>query len=156
MISKIKFLVLILATALLVSCGGKEKSDVKPASSVKEYHLTANDQMKFNLNAMVAEAGQKVKIVFENIGKMPKETMGHNFVLLKPDVDVAAFAAEAVNSKDNEYIPANSNDIIFHSKLLGPGEKVILEFNAPQKGTYKFICSFPGHYITMQGNFVVK
>lgn len=156
MISKIKFLFLALLAVSLVACGGDEKSVEKKKSSVKEYQLTANDQMKFNMNAMVADAGQKVKIVFENVGKMPKETMGHNFVLLKSGVDVAAFATEATKAKDNEYIPADSKDVIFHSKLLGPGEKVTLEFTAPEKGTYKYICSFPGHYMTMQGNFIVR
>ena len=49
-----------------------------------------------------------------------------------------------------------TKNIIVHSKLLGPGEKTVIEFDAPAQGTYKFICSFPGHYITMQGNLIVR
>ncbi len=29
-------------------------------------------------------------------------------------------------------------------------------FDAPAKGTYDFICSFPGHWATMQGKFIVE
>ena len=83
--------------------------------------------------------------------------MGHNFVLLKPNVDLAKFATKALSFKENEYIPEDEMDnIIIYSKLLGPGEEVNIEFTAPSKGVYKYICSFPGHYLSMQGNLIVR
>jgi azurin len=155
MLIKNKLLVTLFMMVLLTACGGNGEKVEEP-KTVK-FNLTGNDQMLFNLKSMVVKEGDEVVVNFENIGKMPKETMGHNFVLLKQNVDVADFAAKAVQAKDNEYIPEDETDkIIVHSKLLGPGEKTVVKFTAPAKGTYKFICSFPGHYMTMQGNLIVR
>ena len=155
MLIKIKLFVTLLLLVLLTACGGNEGKVDEPKTVV--FDLTGNDQMLFNLKQMVVKEGDKVIVNFENIGKMPKETMGHNFVLLKQNVDAAAFAAKALQAKSNEYIPEDEVDkIIVYSKLLGPGEKTTIEFTAPSKGTYKYICSFPGHYVTMQGNLIVR
>lgn len=155
MLTRMKLFTTLFLIILLTACGGK--TDDAESQKTVEFNLTGNDQMMFNLKQMVVKEGDKVVVNFENIGKMPKETMGHNFVLLKQNVDVAAFAAKAIQAKENEYIPADEvENIIIHSKLLGPGEKISIEFTAPAKGTYKYICSFPGHYVTMQGNLIVR
>jgi azurin len=79
---------------------------------------------------------------------MPKESMGHNFVLLKDGTDLDAFEKEAMQAP--EHIPANNAAIVAHTKLLGPGESDTIEFTVPA-GQYTFICSFPGHYKSMLG-----
>jgi len=156
MFDKIYLLALLVFVSLFISCGESETEKSKEPQIV-EVQLTANDQMKFNLKSIVAKEGDIVKIHFKNVGKMPKKTMGHNFVLLKPEVDIASFATKAISADYNDYIPEElKNDIIAHSHLLGPGESTIIEFKAPSKGVYKFICSFPGHYLSMQGNLIVR
>jgi len=154
-----RIFLLLIAISFFVSCGNSDDSggnaEVQPEKV--EFNLTGNDQMKFNLNTMVVNEGDRVIVNFVNIGKMAKEVMGHNFVLLKQGVDLAAFAAKAAAEKDNEYIPAGELDnIIVYSKLLGPGEETVIEFTAPAKGSYKYVCSFPGHYTTMQGTLIVR
>ena len=159
MINKFKILFTILFLISLISCGGESGGDSAKTEGPQsvEINLTANDQMQYNLKAIVAKEGDLIKVNFENIGKMPIETMGHNFIVLKAGVDLAAFAAKAISSKETEYIPADEvSNIIVSSKLLGPGEKTLIEFTAPAKGTYKFVCSFPGHYMSMQGNLIVR
>lgn len=154
----IKLLVIFLAFVFLIFCSGKNEGNDGRDSNAKsvEFNLTGNDQMKFNLTEMVVREGSLVKISFENIGKMAKNIMGHNFVLLKSGVNLSKFAAKAMVAKDSEYIPLDEKDkIIVFSKLLGPGEKTIIEFEAPAEGTYKYICSFPGHYTLMQGDLIV-
>lgn len=152
-----RFISVIGLLLLFSNCGGDNKSNDTSKTKKVEFNLTGNDQMKYNLNTMVVKEGDEVIVHFENIGKMAKEVMGHNFVLLKPGVDLPTFAAKAMASKENEYIPADEvNNILVHSKLLGPGEKTVIEFTAPAKGSYKYICSFPGHYVTMQGTLIVR
>lgn len=145
--------------AIIASCGGDVKKDSTQTteSKIAEFNLTANDEMKFNLKNMVVKEGDIVKIKFTNVGRMAKDVMGHNFVLLKSNVDPAQFATKGLSFKDNDYIPEGEiENVIIHSKLLGPGEEVIIEFTAPAKGIYKYICSFPGHYLSMQGNLIVR
>ncbi len=88
---------------------------------------------------------------------MPKEAMGHNITILKQGVDLEEYAMAASKAKDNEYqVKGREGDVIAHTKLLGPGESETITFNAPEAGTYKFICTFPAHYGLMQGDFIVK
>ena len=43
-----------------------------------------------------------------------------------------------------------------YTKMLGGGESDTITFDAPEPGTYIFICSFPGHYQLMMGEFIVS
>ncbi|MEM1347791.1 MAG: azurin [Myxococcota bacterium] len=118
--------------------------------------LESGDQMKYDKAQLSVQKNKRAKLTLKHTGKMKKEVMGHNFVLLKKDVDVQKFAVAAIAAKENGYIPAElKGDIIAHTKLLGGGESDTIEFDAPEPGTYVFICTFPGHYAVMKGEFVV-
>lgn len=122
--------------------------------SVRTITINSNDQMRFDLNEIKVKAGETIKLTLNHKGKLPKNVMGHNFVLLTQGTDVAKFAQLAMNEKDSEYIPAKG--VIAHTKLIGGGESTTIEFTAPKKGTYNFVCSFPGHYAMMKGKFIVE
>lgn len=118
--------------------------------------LAGDDQMKFDKTELRVPAGSKVTLKLTHTGKLPIKAMGHNFVLLKQGVDIAAFGMKAIEAGiDNGHIP-EGNDIIAHTDLIGGGESTSITFNAPAKGTYDYICSFPGHYGMMQGKFIVE
>ena len=40
--------------------------------------------------------------------------------------------------------------------MIGGGESVTIEFDAPEAGTYDFLCTFPAHFAMMKGKFIVK
>lgn len=132
----------------------EEEEVVAPSEVTLE--LGGGDDMQFNKKQFKVPAGSTVTLTLTHTGKMTKEAMGHNFVLLKPGTSIQKFGAEAVKFKDNGYIPENSDQIIAHTKLLGGGESETIVFQAPAKGTYDFICSFPGHYALMKGKFIVE
>ena len=117
--------------------------------------LNSDDLMRFDKNMLLVQSGQKITLTLNHIGKMDKLIMGHNFVLLKKDVDVMAFAEKAVLAKNNEYIP-EGEEVIVYTKLLGGGESDTITFDAPEKGYYTFLCTFPGHWGLMKGKLVVK
>ena len=118
--------------------------------------LEATDQMTFSLKEIKVKGGQKVKVTIKHTGTMAKDVMGHNFVLLKPGVDLAAFSQKAIKAKATNYVPDGDPDVIAHTKIVGGGESDTVEFDAPAPGTYEFICSFPGHYSMMKGTFIVE
>ena len=170
-----KKLMLVLTTIALVSCGEKkEKEQIKltdqPAETsesvteekstqdenVVEITITGNDQMQFNLAEMKVKAGQTVRVTLKHIGKMDKNVMGHNWVLLTKGTGINEFGGAAADAKATDYIPAGTTQVIAHTKLLGGGESDTIEFVAPEAGTYDFICSFPGHYALMKGKFIVE
>lgn len=171
-----KLSVLFISLFALTSCGGKDKKK-EESSPKKEINtkkktipkvdlysnievsndilLTSSDASVYSKDILKVQGGKKVKITFKHTGKMDKKVMGHNFVLLKKGVSMASFGKEAANAVSNEYIPENTQDVIAHTKLIGGGEETTIEFDAPVAGTYRFICSFPGHYVAMKGKFIV-
>lgn len=156
-------LVLLAGVFALVGCG-KNDSNAGAGSSANAaagsaLEFTANDSMKFNLTRAEVRAGQEVKVILTNIGSMPKAAMGHNWVLLKKGTDVDAFDKAAMQAMATEYIPASFADqVIAHTKLLGPKQTDEITFTAPtEPGEYVFLCSFPAHYQAgMRGVLVVK
>ena len=121
-----------------------------------EVVIESNDQMRFNLSEIKVKEGQTVVLTLKHVGKLPKTAMGHNWVLLKQGVEMGKFAQAAVQARDTDYVPEGSEDIIVATELIGGGEETTIEFTAPAKGEYTFICSFPGHYALMNGKFIVE
>lgn len=120
-------------------------------------HVTGSDQMRFSAGRINVKAGGTISIELKNAGTLPKEAMGHNLVVLKPGTDPMAFAMKAVSAKATDYMPADASDqVIAHTKLLGPGESDTIKFPAPAAGTYPFVCTFPGHAAIMKGVLVVE
>lgn len=160
--TKMKKLITLTVIALIcVSCGNKKRNKDAQKESLKEIPkevsivITSDDSMRFNKKQLNVYEGQKVTLTFKHVGKMDKSVMGHNFVLLKQGVKLETFAQKAMEAKDTEYIP-EGNFIIAHTKMLGGGESDTIVFDAPEKGTYNFMCSFPGHYALMKGKFIVE
>ncbi len=179
-------LIVALLSLFIVACGGESSSDTNATTTTSQtesedratpqettnevemdetdqeesfdvvVELAGNDQMRYDKEEIRVEEGQRVKLVFTHTGKLPKESMGHNFVLLEKFVGIPLFAAKAMKAKDNDYIPEDGEDIIAHTKMIGGGESTSIIFDAPEKGTYDFICTFPGHYSLMQGKFIVE
>ena len=126
-------------------------------NTVAELTIHGDDMMKYDLSELTVTAGQKVKLTLVHSGKLPKASMGHNWVLLNHGVDATAFATKAISAKDHDYIPQDAlSDIIAHTDLVGGGESTTIEFTAPAAGEYDYICTFPGHSAIMKGKLIVK
>lgn len=52
--------------------------------------------MKFDTSEIKVPAGKLIRLTLHHVGKLPKSSIGHNFVLLKQGTDVTAFATKAV------------------------------------------------------------
>jgi azurin len=147
---------------LLAGCGGSSKPHAHPAAeaegAVKVVRITGNDAMQFSHSEIRAKPGQAIALILTNTGKMPKQGMAHNWVLLKAvtesEVNKIGMAAA---TKAPDYMPDDRSNIIVYTKMLGPGESDTIEFDAPSEpGKYPFICTFPGHYAIMRGNLIVQ
>ena len=159
----------LLCSMFLISCGKKTETpkkepftyenkteSTKVSVDPNDVVITADDAMQFNKTEIKVIAGKKVKVTLKHIGKMGKNVMGHNFVLLKKGVSVKTFGNKAASATKTDFIPEDTQDVIVHTKLIGGGETAVIEFDAPELGTYDFLCSFPGHYALMKGKFIVE
>jgi azurin len=165
-------LCLTLAAVALSGCGQKETASAPAAAAPaaaapaaapaaaapRVIEITANDTMKFNLVSIEAKVGETIKIVLTNNGTLPKEAMGHNLVILKPGTDGAAFSAAAMTAKATDYVPDSLKDqVIAHTKLLGPKGTDEIVLKDLKAGEYPYLCSFPAHFaVGMKGVLIVK
>ena len=165
-----KKIALILSVTILISCGSSENksteaktNDINTKVSVEneknweEFTVGAvgntMSEMKFDKKNITVQAGSWVRINLVNEGVDP--AMLHNIVFVKYGTrkEVAKQSIEA--GPDLQFVP-KSSDVIAYSDLADPGETVVLEFEAPEKGNYEFICTYPGHSEIMRGYFFVK
>ena len=157
---------------LFISCGGGEKKEKKekfkyertkesseniPTINPDDFKIILNsfDNMIYDKNKIEVNSGKNIVLTLNHKGKVSKEFMGHNFVLLKKGVNVDEYARKAVLAKSNDYIP-NSDETIAYTKMLGGGESTTISFSTPEAGIYTYICSFPGHYMMMRGELIVN
>jgi azurin len=133
-----------------------EDESTEMEDGVAKVDLYSSDQMKYDKNEITVPAGSKVELTLTHTGTMAVEVMGHNFVLLKQGTDLVAFTTEASKAMDNGYVPAGSDAVLANTELIGGGGSTTITFDAPEAGTYDFICSFPGHYALMKGKFIVE
>lgn len=115
---------------------------------------TLRAQMRYDVTEMTVAPGAEVKIVFENTDDMP-----HNIVFFQAGTDVIAACNKQMEKPEEalkrDWIPDDPR-MWLHSKLLNPKDKQEITFKAPDKaGTYPYVCSFPGHAATMQGQLKV-
>ena len=126
-------------------------------STSNDLLIEGDDQMKFNQSEFKVKVGEPINLTLRHSGKLAKEVMGHNLVVLKSGTDVDAFAKAALQAKDDEYIPTSLSDaIISHTALVGGGEASTISFTLAEAGTYDFICSFPGHAALMKGIIIAE
>ena len=119
--------------------------------------LKANENMRFDKELFRIRAGKKISLIFKNTGAKSAASMAHNVVILKSGVDIADFADIARNAKTEQYVPSSLDSLIItHTRLVGGGDSDRVEFIIPKQGVYDFICSFPGHWGTMQGKIVAQ
>lgn len=127
------------------------------AGATETVKLEVGDNIKYNTDQIEVAAGSTVEVTIEHTGKLPKSAMGHNFVLLKKGTKMTEFANAAMSAADSGYVPEGMKDrVIAHTKVVGGGESDTITFEAPAKGEYIFLCSFPGHASQMNGKFIVR
>ena len=150
----------VLLAVVLSACGGSSDGAGSGEASSNELGEVViqpvGNEMKFDKTSFSVAAGEEVTIVFENVATSP--AMQHNVVVLTTDddADVNRVGQAAVAAGESaEYVP-DDEAVLASTPLAQPGETVRVTFTAPSEpGTYRYICTFPGHYMVMQGTMTV-
>src|SRR5690606_13106905 len=123
------------------------------------FTLNSNDAMQFDQkNITVSSACEEFTLNLVHTGKLPKNVMGHNWVVSKTD-DLKAIASEGMTAGvDNQYLKPGDERVIAFTNLIGGGESTSVTFPVSKLTAgenYSFFCSFPGHYAIMQGTLTL-
>ncbi|GAB2781123.1 hypothetical protein GCM10027275_25890 [Rhabdobacter roseus] len=118
-----------------------------------EFVVGTKPGLQFDQTELTVKAGSRVKVTMTNNDDMP-----HNFLVVQQGTaNAAGEAAIKLGLKGNEmgYVP-NLPSILYHTKLIPPGAEDTIYFLAPTKpGKYTYVCTYPGHYLSMQGTLTV-
>jgi uncharacterized protein len=64
--------------------------------------------------------------------------------------------AKDPNGIKNHFVP-KTDKVLHATKLIDPQAVATLRFNAPNEpGSYPYVCTFPGHWVIMNGVMEVK
>lgn len=124
-------------------------------AQIVEITLESTDRTRFNTDEIRVPEGSVVRLTLIHTGEKSIRRMGHNFVLINPDTDIKDLVKKANRSSYEDHKPKGDNVIAF-TKLIGGGESVTIEFKAPKKGEYTFLCTYNKHYRRMKGIFIVE
>jgi azurin len=85
----------------------------------------------------------------------------HNWVLIKPGMlkTVGEMANRLIADPDavaRDYVP-KSSDVLIFTDVVPPQGKTTISFRVPAaRGRYPFLCTFPGHWMVMNGEMLVE
>ena len=119
--------------------------------------ISGNDQMQYDKPTLTVPASCKeVTLTLHHTGKLPKEAMGHDWVLMSTS-DLGAVAQSGLSAgASKDYLEPGDKRVIAHTKVVGGGESTSVTFSTASMkpgGDYSYECTFPGHSALMKGKF---
>lgn len=150
------FLVCSIIALLSASCGGNSK---QAKTNSQSFEFTVNaigntmSDMAFDTKELRVTEGAQVKINLVNKGT--DGAMLHNLVIVKEGSEKEV-AMEGLDHKDHDYVNKANANVIAASAITQPGAAVSFQFTAPEAGMYTYICTYPGHWMKMQGKLIVE
>ena len=120
-----------------------------PATAGLALEISVNgDALEFDKDRFTVGAGSEVTLTFDNVST----AFQHNWVLVRNGT-ADAVAQRGTAHPTADWLEPDDPDVLANTKLLNQGATGSVTFTAPANGTYQFLCTFPGHNITMVGTF---
>ena len=119
--------------------------------NAREISIKALDNLQFSTKVLQAKPGEVIKLKFTNPDVVP-----HNWALLQPGTleKVGDLANRLIGAPDaylKQYVP-DTDAVICYTDIVDPGSEFAIYFAAPsQPGKYPYLCTFPGHWMVMNG-----
>ena len=118
--------------------------------------IEAGKNLTFTVASFAVRAGEPIQLTFRNPDVVP-----HNWVLIRPGTltQVGDLANKIIAEPDavaRHYVP-RTGDVLAATDMVASLDQFTISFQAPeQKGRYPFLCTFPGHWMVMNGVMTVE
>ena len=122
----------------------------------RELVIEAALGLQYVQKQLTAKAGEKLTIVFKNPDVVP-----HNWMLAKPGTlqkigNLANLMITDPQGLAKHYVP-DSDDVLAYTDMTNPQASFTIHITAPkEKGDYPYLCTFPGHWMVMNGVIKVE
>jgi putative heme-binding domain-containing protein len=128
----------------------------KPIPNARAVRLEAGKNLTFAPPTLRVKAGEAIRLTFHNPDVVP-----HNWVLVKPGAlkAVGEMANRLIADPDavaRNYVP-KANAVLVYTDVVPPRGATAISFRVPSaRGRYPFLCTFPGHWMVMNGELLVE
>ena len=128
----------------------------KITEGAREIVVKTISGLKYDKTLIKAKPGEAVILKLVNVDAMP-----HNLVIVKPGTtkkvgDASFKMLNDPKAGEKDYVP-DLPDVLHFVPVIDPNKQHSLHFSTPeQPGDYPFICTFPGHWMAMQGILKVE
>jgi putative heme-binding domain-containing protein len=128
----------------------------KPIPGARQVRLEAGKNLTFVTPTIRVKAGEALRLTFHNPDVVP-----HNWVLVKPGMlkTVGEMANRLIADPDavaRNYVP-KTDAVLVYTDVVAPQGTVSIYFRVPsEKGRHPFLCTFPGHWMVMNGEMLVE
>jgi azurin len=121
--------------------------------------VEGNDQIQFVQKELrVSASCSEVTLTLKHIGNLAANIMGHNWLLSKTaDWQALAQAGQAAGAPN--YVPVGDARVLAATDVVGGGSETTITFDISGMeagGDYTYFCSFPGHFVLMNGKFIIE
>ena len=134
----------------------KRNPNRKAIKDAREIQISAAKNLMFDKTVIRVKAGEPIRLTFNNPDAVP-----HNWALVKPGTlkKVGQQCNQLIadpQAATNHYVP-QTDDVLVYVDVVEPNGKFTVYFNAPAKpGSYPYLCTFPGHWMIMNGQLIVE
>lgn len=128
----------------------------KAIKNARTIRIEAGKNLTFSTREIEVQKGEAIALTLANPDVVP-----HNWALLKPGKlkIVGEEANKLVADPEaivRQYVPQTA-DVICYTDIVDPKSDTTIYFKAPtEPGRYPFLCSFPGHWMVMNGELIIK
>lgn len=128
----------------------------EPIPDARPIEMLTGTNLTFQTKTIHVRANEPLALTLANPDVVP-----HNWALVRPGAlqRVGELANQLIadpNAFARHYIP-ESDDVLFYTDVVGSGESQTVFVNAPaEPGRYPFLCTFPGHWMVMNGEMIVE
>ena len=139
--------------ALLPDAQGRDTRKILATMGIRTVTLRAVPfSMRFDRTHMVVQAGSPIEITLEN-----PDMWLHNLVIVAPGAleEIGTLAGHLLTDsatwKGLAFVP-DSNKVRFATRIVKTLESDTITIVAPdQVGDYPYLCTYPGHWVSMNG-----
>lgn len=128
----------------------------KPLEGARSITLDTGKNLTFAQRTLKVQPGEPIEFTLSNPDVVP-----HNWALLQPGTlrRVGEMANRLVADPEaaaRHYIP-HTSDVLYYTDVVSPGDTFTIYFRAPEEpGRYPYLCTFPGHWMVMNGELIVE
>lgn len=121
-----------------------------------EVTVDSTDTMTYSTQQIsISKSCKTFTVNLTHSGSLPKQVMGHNWVLTKAS-DMEAVGQDGMSAGlESDYLKPGDDRVIAHTKMIGGGEKASVTFDVSKISageSYTFFCSYPAHMFQMKGD----